>query len=90
MFTTLRAPHGALSGKAVSAIVRRAADPSGVIASAHQLRHTAATDLLRAGASLPEVGQILRHAKLLNSARYAKVDHGALRTVAQPWPGGAR
>ena len=90
VFTTRLAPHHALSGKAVSAIVRRAADRSGVTASAHQLRHTAATDLLRAGASLPEVGQILRHAKLLNTARYAKVDHAKLRTVAQPWPGAGR
>lgn len=90
VFTTLLAPHGALNGKAVSAIVRRAAHRSGVIASAHQLRHTAGTDLLRAGASLPEVGQILRHANVLHTARYAKVDHGALRSVAQPWPVGAR
>jgi site-specific recombinase XerD len=58
--------------------------------SAHRLRHTAATELLRCGASLPEVGQVLRHASLLNTALYAKVDHVALSTVARPWPVGAQ
>lgn len=86
VFPTLLAPHGPLTGKTVSAIVRRAAGRSGVKVSAHQLRHTAASDLLRAGASLPEVGQILRHANVLHTARYAKVDPSALWAVAQPWP----
>jgi integrase/recombinase XerD len=90
VFTTLLAPHGALSGKGISAIVWRAAHRSGVMASAHRLRHTAATDLLRAGASLSEVGQVLRHASILNTALYAKVDHAALRAVARPWPAGGR
>ena len=90
VFTTLLAPRGPLSGKAVSAIVRRAARRSGVVVSAHRLRHTAATELLRAGASLPEVGQVLRHASLLSTAIYAKVDHAALAAVARPWPAGAR
>jgi site-specific recombinase XerD len=58
--------------------------------TAHRLRHTAATDLLRSGASLPEVGQVLRHASLLSTAIYAKVGHAALAAVARPWPAGAR
>jgi integrase/recombinase XerD len=56
---------------------------------AHQLRHTAATEMLRAGATLPEIGQVLRHRSLLTTAIYAKVDREALRSLARPWPGGA-
>ena len=50
----------------------------------HRLRHTAATQMLRAGASLPEIGQLLRHRHISTTAIYAKVDRKALRT----WPGG--
>jgi integrase/recombinase XerD len=71
--------------------VKRAARRAGLTAvTAHQLRHGAATGLLRSGASLPEVGQVLRHASMLNTARYARVDHGALSAVARPWPGAGR
>ena len=91
VFTTLLAPLGPLTRKAVSAIVTRAARRAGVTAvTAHRLRHGAATGLLRAGAGLPEVGQVLRHASMLNTARYARVDHGALSAVARLWPGAAR
>ena len=91
VFTTLLAPLGPLTRKAVSAIVTRAARRAGLASvTAHRLRHGAATGLLRAGASLPEVGQVLRHASMLNTARYARVDHGALSAVARPWPGAAR
>ena len=90
VFTTLIAPRRELSGKAVSAIVRRAGHRSGVVVTAHRLRHCTATELLRSGASLPEVGQVLRHASMLSTAIYAKVDHAALSTVVRPWPAGAR
>jgi site-specific recombinase XerD len=43
--------------------------------------------MLRAGASLPEVGQLLRHRRAVTTAIYAKVDYEALRMIAQPWPG---
>jgi len=55
----------------------------------HRLRHCAATAMLRGGASLGEVGQVLRHSALATTAIYAKVDRVALQTLAQPWPGGA-
>jgi integrase/recombinase XerD len=91
VFTTLLAPHGPMTGKAVSAVVRRAGQRAAVApVTAHRLRHAAATGLLRAGASLPEVGQVLRHANMLSTARYARVDHAALAAVARPWPGGGR
>ena len=54
---------------------------------AHRLRHSAATAMLRAGGSLTEIGQTLRHARPLTTAIYAKADIGALRQLARPWPG---
>src|SRR5216684_2680660 len=56
---------------------------------AHRLRHSLATGMLRAGASLPEVGQVLRHRSMLSTSIYAKVDQNALRPLARPWPGSA-
>jgi site-specific recombinase XerD len=49
-----------------------------------------ASDLLRAGASLVAIGQVLRHQDLQSTAIYAKVDLERLRTVASPWPGAGR
>ena len=90
VFTRVRAPHRPLTSGGVSAIVRAACARAGLPElHAHRLRHTAATEMLRAGASLPEVGQVLRHASVLTTAIYAKVDHDRLRTLALPWPGTA-
>jgi site-specific recombinase XerD len=88
VFTRVRAPHRGLTSSGVSNIVRAACARAGLPAvHAHHLRHTAATEMLRAGASLPEVGQVLRHASVLTTAIYAKVDRGRLRGLALPWPG---
>jgi site-specific recombinase XerD len=88
VFTGLRAPYGALTGSAVSQIVRRACRRAGIPAiGAHRLRHTAATEMLRAGGSLTEVGQVLRHRSRDVTSIYAKVDRLALAQVVQPWPG---
>jgi integrase/recombinase XerD len=87
VFVTVLAPYRAMGSGAVSRVVFRAAEKAGLGAvSAHRLRHTAATELLRAGASLPEVGQVLRHRRLVSTAIYAKVDERALRVLARPWP----
>jgi integrase/recombinase XerD len=89
VFTTVRAPHRRLTS-GVSNIVRAACARAGLPAvHAHRLRHTAATEMLRAGASLSDVGQVLRHASVLTTAIYAKVDHSRLRTLTRPWPGTA-
>ena len=89
LFLRVRAPHQPLSSSGVFAIVIGAAHKAGLPPlGAHRLRHTAATELLRAGASLSEIGQVLRHRSLLSTAIYAKVDRVALRQVARPWPGG--
>jgi integrase/recombinase XerD len=90
VFTRVRAPHRRLTSGGVSNIVRAACGRAGLsVVNAHRLRHTAATEMLRAGASLPEVGQVLRHASVLTTAIYAKVDHDRLRTLALAWPGAA-
>ena len=90
VFTTLRPPGRPLSSGAVGHVVGSACRRAGLARiGAHQLRHTLATDMLRAGASLPEVGQILRHRSARSTAIYAKVDEGALRPLARPWPGTA-
>lgn len=90
VFTRVRAPHQGLSAGGVTAIVRSACGRAGLPAvHAHRLRHTAATEMLRAGASLAEVGQVLRHASVLTTAIYAKVDRSGLRALALPWPGSA-
>ena len=57
---------------------------------AHRLRHTAASEVLRAGGSLPEVGQLLGHRRSGTTAIYAKVDRERLREIARPWPGSTR
>jgi integrase/recombinase XerD len=89
VFVRVRAPHRALSAGAVTQVVVAAASRAGLgKIHAHRLRHTAATQMLRGGASLPEIGQLLRHRRALTTAIYAKVDREALRLVARPWPGG--
>ena len=90
VFTRVRAPHRRLTTSAVSAIVAAACGRAGLpVVYAHRLRHSAATEMLRAGADLTEVGQVLRHRSLLTTAIYAKVDRIALDALAQPWPGRA-
>lgn len=91
LFVTARAPYRPLTAMAVRAIMGRACARAGLPRrGAHRLRHTLATDLLRAGAPLSEVGQILRHRAALSTAIYAKVDHAALAMLARPWPDGSR
>lgn len=90
LFVGVRAPIGKLSPTAVGKIVRRSCERAGLPpVGSHRLRHCAATAMLRGGASLGEVGQVLRHSALATTAIYAKVDRVALQTLAQPWPGGA-
>jgi site-specific recombinase XerD len=90
LITRVRAPHRGLTSGGVSAIVRAACVRAGLAeVTAHRLRHTAATEMLRAGAGLVEVGQVLRHASVLTTSIYAKVDRDRLRALALPWPGSA-
>jgi site-specific recombinase XerD len=89
VFVGMLPPGGPLTRQAVGAIVSAACVRAGIPrAGAHRLRHTAATRMLRAGCSLAEIGQVLRHEQLRTTAIYAKVDYAALRTLALPWPEG--
>ncbi|MGH8113299.1 MAG: site-specific integrase [Rhodanobacteraceae bacterium] len=93
LFLRTRAPVcGFLCSSAVSCIVRHALLRAGIAApthGAHQFRHGLATQLLRQGASLVEIGQVLGHRSPETTRIYTKVDLEALRTLALPWPGGA-
>jgi integrase/recombinase XerD len=89
VFLRGNAPAGALSPRGVAWAVYNACDRSGVPrAGAHRLRHSLATQMLAAGSSLTEVGQVLRHDRVATTAIYAKVDHRALDALVLPWPGG--
>jgi site-specific recombinase XerD len=87
VFVCACAPHARMSRNAVTNVVARAARRTGLgVVHAHRLRHSTATALLSAGASLTEIGQVLRHRHALTTTIYAKVDVDALRVVARHWP----
>jgi site-specific recombinase XerD len=90
VFLRTRAPWRAVAkSSSISAIVGRALKRSQVKSAtqgAHQFRHSLATDMLRRGASLTEIGQVMRHRDPNTTRLYAKVDLGTLREVALPWP----
>lgn len=90
VFVRLNAPHhGFASGSDISFIVRQAIERVGLHPSnkgAHLLRHSLATNMLRKGASLSEIGEVLRHRSPVTTELYIKVDLKALHALAQPWP----
>ena len=92
LFVRGRAPHrGFGHPSSVSTLVRVALTRAGVNApmhGAHVLRHSLATELLRRGASLADIGDVLRHQQSQTTEIYAKVDLTRLRLLAQPWPSG--
>jgi site-specific recombinase XerD len=91
LFLTCRAPRGPIRADLVGDVVERACRRAGLRpVGPHRLRHALAGELLRQGAGLVAIGQVLRHQDLATTALYAKVDVGALRQVAQPWPGAAQ
>ena len=93
VFVRMQAPRcGFSSSCAICDVVKRALtraslDPA--FKGSHLLRHSLATNMLRSGASLEEIGELLRHCRPETTQIYAKVDLNALRALAQPWPGGA-
>jgi len=91
LFIRSRAPFRAFTSHcAISVIVTRAMHRAGVTCqsrgAAHVLRHSAATSMLRQGASLQDIATILRHRSIETTQIYAKVDVTTLRQIAQPWP----
>jgi integrase/recombinase XerD len=93
VFIRIRAPRqGLANNRAICSLVRRALNRAGLelaFKGSHLLRHSLATNLLRRGASLTEIGQLLCHSELTTTQIYAKVDIAALRAIALPWPRGA-
>lgn len=94
LFIRHRAPRvGFANAAGISTLVKRALARAGVDSprkGAHLFRHTLATEMLRRGASLTEIGALLRHQHPSTTTIYAKVDLPALRRLAQAWPGGGR
>ncbi|MES0003106.1 tyrosine-type recombinase/integrase [Mesorhizobium sp. M0051] len=93
IFLRTVAPFRPLVSASVSSIVSLALARAGIdhapSRGAHLLRHSAATSMLRAGATLDLIGTVLRHRSVDTTAHYAKVDVDMLLRVAQPWPGSA-
>ena len=94
VFLRAHAPSGGFAGpSAIASVVRHGLEQASLPAptkGAHQFRHALATQMLHDGASLAEIGEILGHRSPETTMIYAKVDLDALRTLALPWPGGAR
>lgn len=94
LFVRARAPFTGLmhDSDGVGSIVRNSLHRAGVDAphrGSHQFRHALAVRMLQEGASLPEIGDLLRHRSPMATSIYAKVDLVALRALALPWPGSA-
>ena len=88
VFLHVKPPRDGVQMTDVRAVVRRACSRAGIAdTGTHRFRHAAVTEMLRLGAPLHEIGQVLRHRDLETTAIYAKVDFESLATVAQPWPG---
>jgi site-specific recombinase XerD len=90
IFLTAIAPWTPITRYVVTSVATRALQRAGVEApalGAHVLRHSAATGLLRQGASLQVIGEVLRHSSVDTTAHYAKVDVALLQQVTMPWPG---
>lgn len=95
VFLRARPPRiGFPTASGIIGIARSALDRAGVTGvnhrGAHVFRHSLATELLRSGASLTEIGQVLRHQDHDTTRIYAKVDLASLRTLSLPWPGGGQ
>ncbi len=89
IFIRALAPRRAITASRVGTIVRDALDRAGVESvarGAHLLRHSLATTLLGAGATLSQIGTVLRHRRTGTTEIYAKVDLPGLRSIARPWP----
>ena len=94
VFLRAKAPmRGFLGPSAVGSIVRHALLRAAIDAptrGAHQFRRGLATNMLRHGVSLSEIGELLGHSSPETTKIYTKVDLDALRSLAMPWPGGAQ
>ena len=91
LFLTVCAPISGITRRTINHVMRSACLRAGITpVGTHRLRHTVACELLRHGAGLVEIGQVLRHQNLATTAIYARVDRQALSRLALPWPGSER
>jgi len=91
VFLHVRAPRGPMTMSNIRFVVRQACERAGIAdTGTHRLRHGAAAELLRNGAPLHEIGQVLRHRDIQTTAIYAKVEFATLASLARPWPGSGR
>jgi site-specific recombinase XerD len=94
VFLRTKAPIRGFDGpSAISSLIRHNIERAGVTApthGAHQFRHGLASDMLKRGASLSEIGSVLGHQHPDTTRIYTKIDVKSLRTLAQPWPRGVR
>lgn len=92
LFVTHRAPYRPFKdGQIVNAILKEALRATGQkpvtpYVGSHLLRHSLATQLVNAGASLDEIGDVLRHRSRSSTMIYARLDIDGLRSIAMPWP----
>ncbi|GAA2703155.1 tyrosine-type recombinase/integrase [Micromonospora olivasterospora] len=90
VFITVKAPFTGLATSSVTVLVGAACGRAGVSRfGPHGMRHATACDLLAAGASMEEIGQLLRHAQQRTTAIYARLDQARLAELARPCPQGA-
>lgn len=90
LFVRAVAPFGRIHTGTIASLVHRACRRASITPfGPHRLRHAVACNLLAEGASLEEIGQLLRHTDQTTTALYAKVDVARLSTVAMPCPQGA-
>jgi integrase/recombinase XerD len=90
VFITVKAPFTGLATSSVTVLVGAACARVGAPRfGPHRMRHAAACDLLAAGASMQEIGQLLRHAQQRTTAIYARLDQARLAELARPCPQGA-
>jgi site-specific recombinase XerD len=90
LFVAVKAPFTGLAASAVTCVVARACAAAGVARfGPHRIRHAVACDLLASGASMEEIGQLLRHAQQRTTALYARLDRARLAELAMPCPKGA-
>jgi integrase/recombinase XerD len=89
LFLCVCAPFGPVSRACVTTIVRCSCRRAGLPrVGPHRLRHTAASEMLRARVPLEEIAQVLRHRELQSTVKYARVDRDSLGALALSWPGG--
>ena len=92
LFVSNKAPYRPFADSQIlnsalkEAFERTGLKPPQKYVGSHLLRHSLATDMLRKGASLDEIGDVLRHRSRMTTTIYARHDVDGLRSIAMDWP----